>query len=273
VDVGNFKAAQNFVTLITVLSIPITTALLPAFSKLGSSSNGNTKDFFKFANKYTSLLIVPTAVVIMIFSNEIVKIIYGSTYELASLFLSMYCPLYFLVGIGYLTLSSLFNGLGETRIVLRTTLVNVLISVVLTPLLTKIYGVPGLITAFLISNAGGTSYASYIATRRFKIEFATKSIVKIYSISIIAAAPQLVLLQLSALSMPLKVAIGGLFYVFAYATLIPLTKIITLWELEKAAQIVQKTKLLSGLIKPVISYQKVVLSYTLGRDTRKVIEL
>ena len=259
VVVAYFKAVTNFVTLITVLSIPITTALLPAFSKLNMTSNGKTKDFFKLANKYTSMLIVPTAVVIMIFSNEIVRIIYGAEFQHASTFLSLYCPLYFLVGIGYLTLTSLFNGLGETRIVFKTTLINFSILLILTPLLTQVYGAPGLIIAFLMSNTIGTSYGAYIAKSKFKIEFATKPILKIYLVSIIAGIPAILLLQFSTMHELINVAVGGFSYLFTYATLIPLAEVVTFSEIEKATEIVQKIKLLKDVIKPLMKYQKTIL--------------
>lgn len=276
-DIGNLKAATNFVTLITLVSAPITTALLPAFSKLNTTSNGKTKDFFRFANKYTTLLIVPIAVLIMIFSNEIVRIIYGSTYQSASLFLLMYCPVYFLVGIGYLTLDSLFNGQGETRIVLKRTLINVSIFIVLAPLLARTNGVPGVILAFLASNAVGTFYGAYIGKIKLKIEFAGRSIIKIFLISIISSTPAILFLQLPPMPTLFHVAIrgffnvaiggrffnvivGGLVYFVTYATLTPIARVVTLSELENAAQVMEKIRLLNNFIKPLIKYQKLILS-------------
>lgn len=261
IDIGNFKAATNFITLITIFSIPITTALLPAFSKLNSSTSRKTQEFFKLANKYTTLLVVPIAVIIMTFSNEIVQIVYGPTFRSAPLFLSIYCPLYFLVGIGYLTLPSLFNGLGETRTTLKTRLITVSIFLVLAPLSARIYSVPGLIIAFLISNAIGTSYGLYIARTYFKIEFATKSLIKIYIISIISSIPALLLLQFSPMSKLFNVITGGLLYLFTYATLIPMTRTITCSELENATDILQKIKPLNQIVKPIIDYQKKILSH------------
>jgi O-antigen/teichoic acid export membrane protein len=110
-DIGNYKAAINFAALLIVLAEPITTVLLPAFSKLNQTSNEKIQHFFKIAGKYTTMIIIPVASLIIIFSTEIVQIIYGSTYSLASVFLSIHVLIYLLVGIGYLTLPSLYNGL------------------------------------------------------------------------------------------------------------------------------------------------------------------
>jgi len=261
-EIGNFKAAANFITLISIIAIPITTALLPAFSKLDSSTKEKIKEFFKIANKYTALLIVPTAVVVITFSDQIVQIVYGSTYGSAHLFLTIYCFVYFLVGIGYLNLSSLFNGLGETRITLKVSLINVSIFVLLAPLLTSIYRVPGSILAFLISSSIGVSYASYIARTKFEMEFATRSIIRIYLVSLLSSIPALLLLQLPSTPKLFNVAAGGIAYLFTYATLTPLTGVITNPELETASDILQRIKPLNYLIKPLFKYQKKVLSHT-----------
>lgn len=285
-DVGNFKVAQNFITLITALSIPIATALLPAFSKLNSTSNGKTKDFFKLATKYTTLLVIPIAVLLIIFSGDVVQVIYGSSFQSASVYLSMYAPIYFLVGIGYLTLTSLFNGLGGTRIVLKITLLNVLIFAVLAPPATFLYGVPGLIVALFISNTIGTSYGAIVAKKRFHIEFPSKSTIKTYIISAVASVPAMLFILLPPLSaffnigtsgflntvlggrLPNVIA-GGLLYLFTYASLIPMAGIINLSELEKAEEIIKKIRLLNFVSKPLMKYERTIISRQVPIDAAK----
>jgi O-antigen/teichoic acid export membrane protein len=260
-EVGYFKAAANFVTLITVLSLPITTALLPAFSKLDTTTRGKIKDFFKLANKYTTLLIVPCTVIMIVFSRDIVLIVYGSTFETASLYLSTNMILYLFVGLGYLTVTSLFNGLGETRLVLRATFINFTIFLVLTPLLTQSYGVQGLISAFLTSNAVGTVYGYYLARSRFDIEFAKKAIVKIYVASLVSALPALTFLYASPLPRMINVAAGAILYVLTYITIIPMLKAITLNELERLALVLRGTKPLNLVLKPLLRFEAEILEY------------
>jgi len=258
-DIGNYKAATNFVALMAVLSVPITTALLPAFSKLNSATNKKIKAFFKMANKYTAISIIPITFLILIFSKEIVQIIYGLTYQSAPPFLATYCLLYFLVGLGYLTLTSLYNGLGETKITLKISLIIFLNLAVLSPILTKTYSVQGLIIAFLIASAAGTIYGSYTARKKFQIEFDTPSIFKIYSISAISSIPPLLMLYFAHLSNLFNVTVGGLLYLFTYITLIPLTKIVTTSELQTATCITQKMRPLAFIAKPVLKYQQKLL--------------
>jgi O-antigen/teichoic acid export membrane protein len=257
--VGNFKAATNFIALITILSMSITTALLPAFSKLDSSATNTIKAFFKLANKYTCLLIVPTTTLIIIYSKEIVQIIYGSTYQSASLFLAINSLLYFLVAIGYLTLNSLFNGLGETQITLKITLINFLTFIILAPALAKNYSAPGLIIASLISNTIATSYASHTARTKFKIEFDTQSIIKIYLISAISTIPSLLLLHFTPLPELLKVIAGGVLYLLIYATLAPLARIVSTPELQTVTRITQEIQPLKLIAKPILKYERKLL--------------
>jgi O-antigen/teichoic acid export membrane protein len=261
VDIGNWKAARNFVALMSVVSIPITSALFTAFSKLDSTmSEDETVTFFKFANKYTTLLIVPIASLLIAFSNEIVQVIYGVTYQTAAAFLAMHCLLFFLVGLGYLNLNSLFNGLGETRITLKTSLISALIIFTLSPLLAHVYGVPGVITALILAYAASTCYGMYIAKRNFQIRFDTPSLIKIYTIGVAATAPSLLLLQISPLPTLVNVVVGGLLYIFIYTTSVSLAKIVSVSELETATAITQKTRLLALLVKPFLWYHKKLLN-------------
>jgi len=260
VNIGNWKAAGNFISLITVVSIPITTALFPAFSKLSSARNGKTRTFFKFANKYTTLLIIPIATMLIIFSGDIVQIIYGATYQTAALYLSIYCLLYFLVGLGYLNLTSLFNGLGETQITLKRSLIALGTILVLSPLLAKAYGVLGVIVALIFAHTTSTCYGMYVAKRKFKIEYDTKSLIKIYFIAIASTIPSLLILQISPLPRLVNVIIGGLLYLFTYATLAPITNILTNSELETATEITKKIKPLYPIIRPLLKYHEKILN-------------
>jgi peptidoglycan biosynthesis protein MviN/MurJ (putative lipid II flippase) len=158
-------------------------------------------------------------------------------------------------------LASLFNGLGETRVTLKTSLANVSTFVLLAPLLTSLYRVPGSILAFLISSSIGVLYGYYIARTKFEIELATQSIIKIYLVALISSIPALLLLQLPSTPKLFNVLAAGIAYLFTYATLTPLTRIITTPELETVSGILQRIKPLYYLIKPLVKYQKQVLNY------------
>jgi O-antigen/teichoic acid export membrane protein len=244
----------------SVVSVPITSALFTAFSKLDSTtSEDETATFFKFANKYTALLIVPITIFLIVSSKEIVQVIYGSTYQTAAAFLSIHCLLFLLVGLGYLNLTSFFNGLGETRITLKISLITALIIFTLSPVLASAYGVLGVLVALIVAHATSTCYGMYIAKRNFQIRFATASLIKIYTTGVIAAAPSLLLLQISPLPTLVTVVVSGLLYIFIYATSVSLAKVVSVSELETATQITQRTRLLALLVKPFLWYHGKIL--------------
>jgi O-antigen/teichoic acid export membrane protein len=260
-QVGNYKAAINFATLMTVLAIPITTALLPAFSKLSSGGKDTVKAFFKIANKYTTALVVPATTLVILFSNQIVLLVYGSTYQSASTYLGFYCFLYFLVGIGYLTFASLYNGLGETKITLRISLITFVSMLFLSIPLTNFYGVTGLILAFVVSSAAGQIYALYHARKRFDIEYNKTSLLKIYAISVVSSVIPIIILNFIKLPTVLTITIGSILYLISYVSLFPITKAITLDEIQKISHIVQPVPLLWIIAKPVLHYQRKLLSF------------
>jgi O-antigen/teichoic acid export membrane protein len=259
VDIGNYKAAVNFATLMTVLSVPITTALLPAFSKMESSAKQDVKAFFRLANKYTTIAVIPVTVLIIMYSTEIVQTIYGLAYQSAPLFLATYCLLYFLVGLGYLTLPSFYNGLGDTKTTFIISLVTFITLSILSPILTKTYNVQGLILAFVTASLTGTLYALVKAKRKFQIEFDVRSLSKIYVVSAASSVPSLLVLSVIHLSQFASLVVGGILYLSIYITLIPFAKIVTSAELQMASHAVQRIPLLRALAKPVLQYQKKIL--------------
>jgi O-antigen/teichoic acid export membrane protein len=257
-DIGNYNAALNFATVIAIFSIPITTALLPAFSKLDSSAKHRIKEFFKLANKYTALLVMPIAALMIVLSQEIVQVIYGSTFQSASLLLAMYYLVYFLVGIGYLVLASFYSGIGETKMALRMSVIIFLVIAILSPFLTRMYGAPGLIAAYLLANTIGTCYGSFVARTKFHVEFGTRSIAKIYLISALSISPSLLLRFIHTSSL-LALIIGAAFFLLIYLTLVPLAKIVNQQELNRVAQITEKIRVLRLIGKPILKYEQIIL--------------
>jgi stage V sporulation protein B len=254
--IGNFRAAFNFVTLLTVISASITTALLPAFSKIENSAPEVVNDFFNKANKYTTLIIVPTTICVIMFSGPIVTLLYGSVYTSASLFLSLSCSVYLLSIIGSLTLLSVFNGLGKTRLTMNMTLINFVILLFLTPVLAIAYDVIGVIIASLIASVVASVYAAVVAVRQLGIKFSFGASLRIYSLSVFSALPPLALVLFTKLSFTLVLFAGGVLYLFVFITLMPILKIVSPVELATLTQVTGRIPLLNLIAVPMLKYQK-----------------
>ena len=252
--VGNFRASINFVVILSSLTSAVGMSLLPAFSKLHIDSD-RIKTFFTLANKYTSLLIIPLTTMLIIFSEELVQIIYGSSYQSAPFLLSLSATNFFLVGLGGFVFGCFFNGIGETKVTMKMTIVYFIVFIVLAPLLTKTYNVPGLIIALLLSALIEAILGAYIAKTRFQVQPDYNNVARIYLVAFISALPALLIAHFFTLPTLLTLLFSGLAYLFTYITLIPIAGIIDKPELESIIQLINNVGFLKSLVKPIIVYE------------------
>ncbi|MEM3550705.1 MAG: oligosaccharide flippase family protein [Candidatus Bathyarchaeia archaeon] len=201
IEIGSFKAATNISSILTILIIPITTALLPAFSKIESTNvKENLEKFLNLSVKYSSLIMLPVTILIMVLSKDLVNIIYGQGYSLSATYLTLYISIYLLMAIGYQVIESLFNGIGETGLTLKTYLASLIVFLPLSTLLTQQYKVVGMIVAQVVSSTILTFYGINLLVRRLKINFNIKSQPRIIAISILSAFPIIAFLKISPLT-------------------------------------------------------------------------
>jgi O-antigen/teichoic acid export membrane protein len=257
-EIGNFTIATTLLPMITVLIFPLR-ALFPAFSKVNPHSN-DLKKIFKLSVKYTALLIIPATVIVATLSKDIVQTLYGYNYKLAPFFLTLYILTFLYTGAGSIVLIHLFNGTGQTKTVFKYNLINLLVFLPLAPMLTMLYGVPGLIITFLISNLLSLTYGLTVAIKKFNVNLDFKASLKIYTASFLSAIPTLLFLHLSPFNNLPNLIIGGSLYLLAYLTLIPITGAITQTDIQNLTPILRKIKTLWPLLKPILTYQTKLLS-------------
>lgn len=153
VPIGNYGVALNFVVLITFFTLPITTMMFPAFSKIDPKKDKDAlRTVFRSSVKYGSLFVVPVTAMIMSLSEPAVTTLFGDTYDTAALYLSLFAIQYLFMALGSQSLIALLNGQGQSRFVLRMALLTGLIGFPLGYVLTMTFGVLGLITSTLVAN-------------------------------------------------------------------------------------------------------------------------
>jgi O-antigen/teichoic acid export membrane protein len=82
--IGNYRIATNFAILLTFFTVPISTVLFPAFSKLDSIKEPQLlKTVFTSSVKYTALLLVPATMALMALSHQIISTTYGGKWSYA----------------------------------------------------------------------------------------------------------------------------------------------------------------------------------------------
>jgi peptidoglycan biosynthesis protein MviN/MurJ (putative lipid II flippase) len=143
--------------------------------------------------------------------------------------------------------------------------VNLSVVAVLSPVLASVYGVVGVVLASLAGGIISTLYAAYLGVRRFGIEFEAGSTVRIYLAGFLASLLPLLLLHFLWKHYIVVLIIGAVLYLFVYATLMPLMRIIDERELGALEKMTGKIRVLNVAAKPVLRYMQKILSLIDGR--------
>jgi len=245
-EIGNFQAAGNFATLLVVLSTPIATALFPAFSKLDPTGR-EIKKAFQYSVKYTGILITPAAFFTIFMSRVLVEIVYGHAYSMAPIFLSLYTVVYLYSAFGSIVLDNFFNGVGETRINLKMTIVYVSSFIPLSIVLTYFYSVLGLIASILASSILKVLYGLFIAKRRLGISIDINDSIRILIASGVAALSILPFSLNQSIPNYVSLLMGGILYLIVYMTMLPVVKALQKTDITILRNIFQN----QGMLKPV----------------------
>jgi O-antigen/teichoic acid export membrane protein len=267
VNIGSYKAALNFAALITIVSGSISTVLLPAFCKLETTCTmEEIRTFFKIGNKYSALLVMPVTLFMIVFSNQIIGVVYRYKFPLAAEYLAISCLVYLLAGMGYVTLTSFFSGLSQTRNTLAMAAVTLIVLLVSSPILALVLGAPGVIVASTVAGVAGTIYGAVRARRLFSVEFDIVSVLKVYAVAGLACIPSFLIIRF--VHFPRFIVIGpnligvvlaGLVFLMLYATFVPLVRVLSVDELHKVIAVTNKSKSLSFFARPVLKYVQIIL--------------
>lgn len=260
VAIGNFRAAFNFVMLLSMVMAALATALLAAFSKLESFSFENLNLFARKTNKYIGLVLIPATTLVILYAEPIVHIIYGAGYNSAAQFLQVNVTVYFFVGLGYLWLTSLFNGLAKTKLSMQITFVNFIVLLFLSPLLAAVYGVMGAILAYVSGAFAASIYSTYLAKKQLRVELEHKSTMRIFVTAVLSVVPSFGLMLIFPSTDSLIMLITGvIIYLLTYVTLMPLLKVVDVAELKTMCQLTSKIPFCSKLTKILRAYQTRIL--------------
>jgi len=257
--VGNFQVSALFSTAIGFMVYPFT-ALFPAFSKFSHKSEQLSR-FFMRSVKYTALLLVPGSVAIALMSKDLIYAFYGSEYTLASTFVAFYVLVHLYAGFGSAVFGFLFNGIGRTDVTFKSSLVSLISFIPLAPLFISLYGILGLIVAFLMSNFLSLIYYLLIAVKQIKLQIDIRSSVKIYFDTAISAIVLFIFVTASPFNGIPNLILGGMLFFFTYLTLLPVIGILNLTDIKILRQLFRNTKSLWPIVKLLLVYETKVLNF------------
>ena len=267
-EIGNYTTAMNFSVLITLISYPIASSLFPAFSKLDVKEDGDTVEkMFKLSVKYTSLLVIPTSLAIAVLSKEIVYTLYGLQYRLAPSYLALYILSFLCVGLGMFVVGNFFNGQGDTRTIFRINLINLCLSVPLAFTLTSHYGVLGLLASIFTSQFLSTTYALFLAHKKYAIRIDPASSLRTGVASLSSTLLVYIFIPFVPIPNPIfKLAIGGSLFLTSFLAFAPLLGAIDKQDINNLDEMLKELAPIYPIARRIFNLEKKILSL---RVTRK----
>ncbi|MEM0015309.1 MAG: flippase [Zestosphaera sp.] len=179
VELGNVQAANQFISLIGLTVTPFSITLFPAFSRLEARGGlSGIKSFFNKILKYMVIFTVHITLMISVFSTDVVRLIYGRSYTTAPYYLT-------LISLGYLyspfstSLSAMLSGLGRTKDLMYSSLLQFLVMLPASYVLIEILGPTGYVTALSVSGIPTLLYL-LCTTSKLGVQADWRSVFNIY---------------------------------------------------------------------------------------------
>jgi O-antigen/teichoic acid export membrane protein len=194
-EIGNYRIAQNLLTPLNIVGGGILTALFSSFPLLVNEEY-KLRDAVKKSAFYTSLVIPPIAFALIAFSEPVTMLIYGEAYGSAPKYLSLLALQSVLTCFGGSAIGIYLNSVGATTKTMRITILNMMFSVVIIPILIPVLRVEGFIIAQLVASLLSTLYGLKILCRDFSIKIDVVENLKALTPSAISLASTLAIKSL-----------------------------------------------------------------------------
>lgn len=262
--VGFYQSANNYVTAITLTSGAMTQALFPAFAHL-EGTKGDLKLAFAYAAKYMGFVLAPIIFFLMGASVQLIRVTLGSSYSVASGYLSLLAFANISILFGQGVLPSFFNGVGSPRYYMMFSLVAAGSLFALAPALSigLGIGVPGLIYSILAANLIGVSVGLYLGRRHFAAQIDVKATLSILASSILAFLA-VVPLETSHFDGVVLLLAEIAIFVAVYLTAAPILRALTTQDLEVLESAVAGLGRFKSLVLPILGYERFVILHTRG---------
>jgi O-antigen/teichoic acid export membrane protein len=258
--IGNYRIATNFAVLLTFLTVPIATALFPAFSKLDPKNEPQLlKAVFTSSVKYTVVLLVPSTLALMVLSNSLIGTIYGNKWLYAAPFLTLYVISSLFTIFGNLSVKSFLTAVGETKMLMKLNILTLFIGVPLAFLLIPSMGIIGLILCIIVAGLPSMFISVYWTWKRYgtKVDFASSA--KIFFASAIATIATYLLLGVFSAVYWIRFTLGATVFLTLYLIVAPLIGAINQTDVNNLRAMFSGLGIISKILEiPLTIIQKIL---------------
>jgi O-antigen/teichoic acid export membrane protein len=257
--IGNYQIAVNFSVILTFVMTPISTVLFPAFAKLNPQNEHQLmKTVFASSVKYTSLLLVPATMAMVILSQPMINTFFGGNWFYAPFFLTLYVVGNLVVALGAMSMNSLLTGLGETKMLMKQNVLGLILGIPLAFLLIPTFGITGLITGSLLAGIPSLLWGLYWIWKHYHVKADFKSSAKIFVASAIAATTTYLSLYFLATSEWIRLIIGGIIFLGVYLFATPMTGAVDQTDINNLRAMFSGLGIVSKLMNiPLILIEKI----------------
>jgi stage V sporulation protein B len=196
ITIGNLKVAGNFAVLLTFVTLPISTVLFPAFSKLNPKNEEKLlKTVFSSSVRYTTLLLIPATMALIVLSEPFIGTVYSEKWSIAPFFLSLITLTNFAAAFGTLSNNSLLMAMGKTRVLLTLSGLTLVIAAPLSFVMIPLFGIPGLMFVSIVASLPSWFIGLNWTWKHYGVKADFSASMKIIFASAIAAFSTFVLLS------------------------------------------------------------------------------
>jgi O-antigen/teichoic acid export membrane protein len=269
VMIGNYSAAFNFSVLLTFFTIPISTVLFPAFAKLDPQGEHTIlKAVFSSSIRYTGVLLAPATMAIMVLSGPMVNTLFGERYAFAPFFLTLIVIGNLFTILGNLSLNSLLAGLGETKMLMKQSVVTLIFGLFLAFVMIPTLGVTGVIVGGFLAGLPSMFWGLHWAWKHYDVTVDFKSSIRIFSAAAISAVSTYGIIQFIHLAEWIRLAIGLAVFLGVYIFAASMINAVTQNDIDNLRAMFSGMKLLSTIMNPLLVLAEVFLRAK-SRKTRQ----
>ena len=246
-DVGYYNAADPISRIPLIISLSISTVLLPAASEAYAVRNQELLERYVVnCLRYSILSVLPLCIFISVFSGPILIILFGATYVPSSGVLSI-----LVFGMSFYTIymicSSILQGIGCPRIPMYLLLLGTLLNVVANFYFVGIMGINGAGVATTITTAILMISIMVILVRKIRISIPWKNILLIIvSNAILMMA--LMIIPHSILGVIIGLIVGSIVYIVSLLLL----KTLTLQDINFFKEYLDKIKITKSITDKIV---------------------
>jgi len=228
VMIGNYQIARNFSVILTFFIFPISTVLFPAFAKLDPRNEPQLlKTIFTSSIKYTSLLLVPATLAVIVLSEPLVSTLFGEKWIFSPFFLMLYVSSNLLAVFGSMSLTSFLAGVGETSILMKLSFLTLFVGVPMGLLLIPTMQIIGVIIGTILAGLPSMFLGLYWIRKHYGTRADFQSSGKILVASAVAALVTYAILNFLSVDSWIRLVIGGSVFLAIYICVAPLVGALT----------------------------------------------